>query len=165
MCALLLALLWSSDLLTLRGDKPLVLLFVRSDCPISNRYAPDLQRLYTKFSPHGFDFRLIYAEGGLTMASMEQHRKDYGLSIPAQMDTDHKEVLRAKVHVTPEVAVYLKGKLIYRGRIDDRYQDLGKAAPQARQHDLEEVLENLLAGKPIRQRQTRAVGCAIEDLP
>ena len=43
----------------------MVLLFIRTDCPISNRYAPDLERLYERFAPQGVEFRLVYPEPGL----------------------------------------------------------------------------------------------------
>ena len=40
---LLLLTVMQVDLLSPHGEKAVVLLFVRSDCPISNRYAPALQ--------------------------------------------------------------------------------------------------------------------------
>ena len=38
-----------------------VLVFLRSDCPISNRYAPEIRRLHARFAPRGvaFDFRSV----------------------------------------------------------------------------------------------------------
>ena len=58
----------------------------------------------------------------------------------------------------------MHGELIYLGRIDDRYVDIGKARPEATRHDLEEVLVAVVAEKSIRRRETKAVGCTIEDL-
>ena len=155
----------SDDLFSLPREKALVLLFVRRDCPISNRYAPEIQRLYEQYSRHGIDFRLVYAETGLTTAAMEMHRKEYGYTIPALVDTDQKYVTRARARVTPEAAFFVHGRLIYLGRIDDRYVDIGKARPDATRHDLEEVLAATVAGKSIRRRETKAVGCAIENPP
>ena len=42
----------------------LVLIFIRTDCPIANRYAPELQNLFERYGSRGFDFKLIYAEPG-----------------------------------------------------------------------------------------------------
>ena len=50
----------------------LVLLFIRTDCPIANRYAPELERLHALYAPKGIEFRLIYAEPNLTPAQIEQ---------------------------------------------------------------------------------------------
>src|SRR5262245_50952697 len=61
------------DLFSPHGEMAIVLLFVRSDCPISNRYAPEIQRLYQRYSSRGFEFRLVYPEPGLTRSAMEKH--------------------------------------------------------------------------------------------
>ena len=66
--------------------------------------------------------------------------------------------------VTPEVAVMVGGHMVYRGRIDDRYVELGKERPQPTQRDLESTLDALIAGKRVAQRETRAVGCILSDL-
>jgi thiol-disulfide isomerase/thioredoxin len=165
MAALLLLLsVMQADLLSPHGGKVVVFLFVRSDCPISNRYAPEIQRLYEKYSSKGIEFRLIYPEPGFTAAAMAKHREEYGYTIPARLDPGHQYVTRSRVRVTPEAAVYVHGELIYGGRIDDRYVDTGKAKPQATCHDLDEVLAAVAAGKKLQFRQTKAVGCAIENL-
>src|SRR5438445_13603969 len=50
-----------------------VLLFVRTDCPISNRYAPEIQRIEQRFHKPGVTFRLVYPEAGATEESIERH--------------------------------------------------------------------------------------------
>src|SRR5689334_201117 len=40
--------------------KLIVCLFTRTDCPISNSYAPEVRRMYEKFSPRGVAFYLVY---------------------------------------------------------------------------------------------------------
>ncbi len=161
---LLLLLTANHNLFSPHGEKAVVLLFIRSDCPISNRYAPEIQRLYQLYFPQGIDFRLVYPEPGLNTTSMETHRKEYGYSIPAILDADHQYVRRAGALVTPEAAVFIRGKLIYQGRIDDRYVDLGKERKEATQHDLEELLAAVVAGKRIEPHVNKAIGCAIENL-
>ena len=166
MLALLLLLMTAQgDLFAPHGEKAVVLLFVRTDCPVSNRYAPELQRIYRKYSQQSVEFHLIYAEPGLTTETMERHLQEYGYTIPALLDTRHQYVARAHASVTPEAAVFVRGQLIYLGRIDDGDLDIGKAKPEASRHDLEEVLAAVMVGKNIRHRETKAVGCAIEDLP
>ncbi len=159
---LLFLMVLQSGVFSPRGEKAVVLLFIRTDCPISNRYAPDIQQLYEKYSAKGVDFRLVYPEPGLTAEVMEKHRRDYGYSIPGWLDPDHHHVKRAGVRVTPEAAVFVRGELVYRGRIDDRYVEIGKERPRALHHDLDEVLAAVVAGQSVSFRETAAVGCAIE---
>ncbi len=144
--------------------KAQVMLFIRTDCPISNRYAPELQRLYTVYSKFGIDFLLVYPESGLTPAAMKQHANEYGYSIPAVLDPDHHYVARANARVTPEAAVFVKDKLVYLGRIDDSYAAIGKARAQPEHRDLDEELSAISAGKIPPFHQTTSVGCAIENL-
>jgi hypothetical protein len=152
------------DVFSPHGEKAVVLLFVRTDCPISNRYAPELQRLYERYSLQGIDFRLVYPESGLTAAAMEKHRTEYGFTIVPLLDPSHQYVTRARARITPEAAVFVRGQLTYLGRIDDRYVEIGKTRPEARRHDLEDVLAAVVAGKNLRRRETKAFGCAIENL-
>ncbi len=142
--------------------KPLVLLFVRTDCPISNRYAPELERIYEKYSADGIDFRTVYPEPGLSSQDMDHHRTEYGLKIPASLDPYRHYVNLAKASVTPEAAVFVEGKLIYRGRIDNWYIDIGKSQPKPTEHSLEDVLRLISEGKIPAFRETRPVGCVIE---
>jgi peroxiredoxin len=146
-----------------RNAKAIVFLFVRTDCPISNRYAPEIERLAGRYTNEGVAFWLVYPEPSPSVGDIEQHRKEYHLSVPALRDPRHALVKLAKVKVTPEAAVYLRdGHEVYRGRIDDRYVDFGKERPAPRTHDLDEVLKRVIGGKPVANPATRAIGCFIE---
>jgi hypothetical protein len=150
--------------LSLRGEKAVVLLFVRTDCPISNRYAPEIERLSQTYSRHGIRFYLVFSESGITTEDLNRHRKEYGYTTASVVDTDRRYVLRAGVKVTPEAAVFVQRRLAYRGRIDDRFVDLGKTRPKALRHDLEDVLAAVSAGNQLEFRETPAIGCAIEGM-
>jgi hypothetical protein len=80
-------------------------------------------------------------------------------------DPDRSLLARAHALITPEAAVFVRNRLVYHGRIDDRYVDIGKARPQPLHRDLNEVLSAIVAGKSVPIRDTKAIGCAIADLP
>jgi AhpC/TSA family len=142
---------------------PTALIFVRTDCPISNRYAPELKRIYQEFSGR-ITFYAVYPDAGETTAAIRKHTIEYSYPFQALRDPGHALVQRAKVSVTPEVAVFSPtGTLLYHGRIDNRYADFGKWLPQATTHDLEDALSAAVAGKPIRPDSTRAIGCSLAD--
>ena len=142
-----------------------VFLFVRSDCPISNRYAPELRRLATKFAPRGVAFYLIYPDPLESPDMIRAHIKDYNYPGTPLRDPDHRLVRITEARVTPEAAVYTPdNRLVYRGRIDDWYVDFGKPRAAATTHDLEDALEAVLGGRPVAGARTTAVGCFIGDL-
>jgi hypothetical protein len=142
-----------------------VCLFTRTDCPISNSYAPEVRRIHEKFSPRGVGFYLVYADPDEGREVIEKHVKEYGYPFPALRDPKHELVKFTGAKVTPEAAVFDKnGKLLYRGRIDDRYVDFGKARAAATQKDLENALEAILTGKPAPPAGGPSIGCMIPDL-
>ena len=144
--------------------KATVFLFTRTDCPISNRYTPELQRLQAKFQSDNVRFWLVYSDPDESVKAIREHVKEYGYSWGVLRDLEHGLVRKTQVRVTPEAAVFVSGRMVYRGRIDDRYVDFGKARAKPTQHDLEQALQATLEGRPVERAMTPAVGCFIPDL-
>ena len=140
-----------------------VYVFTTTDCPISNRYAPEIQRLATKFGGQ-INFVLVYPVQTDSPEKIREHVKKFSYSLETLRDVEQKLVKQTGVTVTPEVAVMKGAQVVYRGRIDDRYVDFGKDRPQPTTRDLEAALDAVVAGKPIAVRETRAVGCILADL-
>ena len=144
--------------------KALVFIFISVECPISNRYAPEIKRLDEEFVKSGVKFWLVYPDPDTTVDAIKQHQKDYQLPDKVLRDPHHALVRFARVRVTPETAVFLPdGKLVYRGRIDNRYLALGSERPEATQHELREVIEAVIQGKSSPYASAPAVGCYIAD--
>jgi hypothetical protein len=142
-----------------------VLLFLRSDCPITNRYAPELGRIAQEFTPRGVQFWLIYPDASETEAAVDKHKTEYNLPGTPVLDPKHVLIKRAQATISPQAAVFdHDGHLTYSGRIDDRYVAFGKARAAPTTHDLESAIEATLDGKPIAEPRTRAVGCYLADL-
>jgi protein-disulfide isomerase len=140
-----------------------VYVFTTTDCPISNRYAPEIKRLATAFSSR-VKFILVYPVPTDSPAMIREHATKFSYSLDTLRDTDQKLVKQTGVTVTPEVAVMSGTRVMYRGRIDDRYIEFGKDRLKPTRHDLEDALNAMIAGKPVAQRETRAVGCFLADL-
>jgi hypothetical protein len=142
-----------------------VLIFVSTDCPISNRYAPEIKRLHDEFTSRGVRFRLVYPNPLDGEAAIGKHLQEYGLPRIAEHDRDHSLVKMAGATITPEAAVFdARQRLVYRGRIDDRFVDLGRERPAATQADLRNALTASLAGNRVSPSRTQAVGCFIADM-
>jgi hypothetical protein len=148
----------------LAGAKATVLLFVSTDCPISNRYAPDVRRLHDRFSKDGVVFRLIYPNPAENVDDIRDHLKSFSYPGTALRDPRHDAVKRAGATITPEAAVYdSHGRLAYRGRIDDRYSAVGVDRTVAKRHDLQDAIAATLVGKSVSPRFTQAIGCYVAD--
>jgi cytochrome oxidase Cu insertion factor (SCO1/SenC/PrrC family) len=142
-----------------------VVVFTRSDCPISNRYAPEVRSLCEKFQNKGVDFYLVYVDPEEKPESIRQHIRDFKYPCTGIRDPEHTLVAKTGATVTPEAVVFNRDwKLVYRGRVNDLYVDLGTARPAATKHDLEDAIVATLAGVPVAEPVTKAVGCYIGDL-
>ena len=141
-----------------------VFVFVTTDCPISNRYAPEIERLAAKFSPR-VSFTRVYPVPTDTPALIEKHQQKFAFTIPYIRDEKQVFARQWGATITPEAVVTDRnGKTLYRGRIDDRYVDFGKERPAPTTHDLEAALTAVVAGKPVAVTETQAVGCYLSDL-
>ena len=138
-----------------------VLLFVMTDCPISNRYAPEIRRLHAEFAGTA-RFWLVYVDAQRPVDELREHRASFGYPFGALRDVDGALVALAGATVTPEVAVFdFDRRMIYRGRIDDRYVSFGVARRAPRIRDLHDRLSRIAAGERVAFSETRAVGCYI----
>jgi hypothetical protein len=146
-------------------DRAHVLIFTTTDCPVSNRYAPEIARLAARFSSKGVRMVLVYPVPGDSADRIRNHTARFGLTMPAVRDTTAGLARRLGVTVTPEVAVLARdGRMVYRGRIDDRYVELGVDRPAPTSRDLERVLDAIVSGIELTPTITPAVGCYLPDL-
>ena len=67
--------------------KARVLVFVRTDCPISSRYAPELHRIAVEFHSRGVSFWLVYPDPTETPEAIAKHLSDYRYGWPALRDS------------------------------------------------------------------------------
>ena len=145
-----------------------VLVFTRTDCPVANRAAPEIERIRALYADRGVRFWLVYVDPQEPAGRVRAHMDEYALRVQAIRDPGHALVRQAGVQVTPEAALYVHdedgSRLVYRGRLDDRVATLGRQRPNATRFDLREAIESTLAGRTSTLVTTPAAGCAIADL-
>ena len=72
-----------------------VLLFVATDCPNSNTYAPVFARLYREYSAQGVQFLGVYSDPADSAAAVEKHDAEYQIPYSALLDPNHSLALAA----------------------------------------------------------------------
>jgi thiol-disulfide isomerase/thioredoxin len=160
------------DQLDNAGTKLVVLFFTATDCPISNRYIPEIERLQKLFAADGVIFWYAYPNLGETAGGVRQHEVAYGAEGHVLLDPQHRLVDLTRAKVTPEVVILVPGgaspqgfRVVYRGRIDNRYIHFGVQRPAATQHDLEEAIADVLHHEPVHQPDGPPIGCSIVGQP
>lgn len=153
------------DQLAPGGTRAVVLFFAASDCPIANRYIPEIERLTSLFSPEGVRFWWVYPNPADTAAVIRRHDQQFAIGGQPLLDTEQRLTRLAHATITPEAAVFVPAgsslREVYRGRIDDRYRSLGQERPTATRHDLERAIHAVLTHHAVPGPGGPAVGCSI----
>jgi peroxiredoxin len=145
-----------------RGKKAVVLLFLATECPVSNFYAPEYVALAQRFAKENVAVYGVHCDRDLTAVQAKKHADEYKLVFPILLDPKQVLASATKVRVTPEAVVLsADGVVQYRGRIDDRYAENGRRRDEAQTYDLREAIEAVVAGKSPKVRETKAFGCLL----
>jgi hypothetical protein len=144
------------------GSRASVFFFIAHDCPISNTYAPEINRICAAYTAKKVAFAIVYTDSDTTAQTEREHARAFGFRCLALHDPQHLLVKRLGITTTPEVAVISPdGKQLYRGRIDNTYARVGIRRNQTTEHDLREALDAILQKHPVPHPTTTAVGCYI----
>jgi peroxiredoxin len=144
------------------GKKAVVLVFISADCPLSNECIPDVRKLADAWKDRGVALEAVYPDPDITAESAAAHAKEHKLDIPLLLDPTQELTRQLGARVTPEAVVLTAdGKMLYRGRIDDRYTDDGIRPDGPHVRDLEAAVEAVLAGKAPPVAEVKGFGCPI----
>jgi peroxiredoxin len=145
-----------------KDKKAVVLFFIANECPVSNGYAPEYTRLAKAFGERGVAVYGVQSDPDVSAKDQLEHAREYGLAFPILMDPKQILAKMTGAKVTPEAVVLTsEGKVLYRGRIDDRVTEDGKRRDEARVHDLRDAVDAVLAGKAPPVVETKAYGCPL----
>jgi peroxiredoxin len=145
-------------LASLKGKNGTVLIFVSTECPVSNAYNARMEKLSQDLKAKGVHLVGINSNVAETPASIKAHAASQKLTFPILKDAGNVVADRLDARVTPE-AYFLdaSNKLVYRGRIDD-----SRSGEAVLNNDLRDAVEATLAGKPVARAEARAFGCSIK---
>ncbi len=145
-----------------KDNRALVLVFLGTDCPISNLYLPGLLEMEKKYRSKGVQFLAVYANEHEDLDQVAIHSHDRDVPFPVLKDFGQRLAGTLGVRRVPAVAVLDKDFVLrYRGRIDDRY-GVGFRRQKATRDDLIQALDEVLAGKNVSVAQTEPEGCLLD---
>ncbi|MBY0588727.1 redoxin domain-containing protein [bacterium] len=138
-----------------------VLVFIGTDCPVTQRYAPRLEALRQSFADRGIRFLGISSNVQDAPAQVARFAREFKLQFPLIKDVAGQVASALGAQRTPEVFLLDKDRRIrYRGRIDDQIDDEVDRSQPTRP-DLEIAMEEVLAGRDVSVPNTRVSGCRI----
>jgi peroxiredoxin len=149
---------------TLTGNRASIFVFLDPVCPLSQNYTRNLQDFQDRYGSDGVRVIGIFP-GDIKAAAVRAFMKRYRCTFPVALDPDFAMTDFFDATVTPEVIMTAPGgEILYRGAIDNWAIDLGKKRQRASAYYLQDALNDVLSGKPVRLAETEPVGCYIEKL-
>jgi thiol-disulfide isomerase/thioredoxin len=150
---------------TSSGVKGLLVMFICNHCPFVQHVMPELGRLARDYAAKGIGIVAInsndevaYPEDG--PAHMKELAEREGWRFPFLMDETQQVARAFNAACTPDFFLFdTKGKLAYRGRLDETRPGAGKDPHGA---DLRAALDAVIAGHAPAGEQHPSVGCNIK---
>jgi peroxiredoxin len=141
-----------------KNSKAIVLIFVATQCPVSNDYNTRMEAVYNDYKDKEITFLGINSNKQESIEEIKQHAKDKNLSFPILKDEKNIIADKLSATVTPEVYV-LNGdfEVLYHGRIDDSRKE-----SEVKIKDLRTALDHVLDNKSVTNKRTKAFGCTIK---
>lgn len=141
-----------------KDSKAIVVMFVATQCPISNAYNERMASLYNDYKSKGVTVLGINSNKQESVEEIKKHSKENKFGFPVLKDENNIIADRFGASFTPEVYV-LNGnmEILYHGRIDD-----SRKAEDVKTHDLRNALNEILENKPVSVASTKAFGCTIK---
>ncbi|HEY7339007.1 MAG TPA: redoxin domain-containing protein [Bryobacteraceae bacterium] len=145
-----------------RSAPAVVLYFITTDCPISNGYVPEMNRIAKDYEARGVRFYGVIADTDTPLNDVRKHVRDFAYTFPVLIDPHQVLVQFTGATITPQAALLgPRNELKYLGRIDNQYESLGNRRTQATRHEVRDALDAVLAGKRVAAPSAPAVGCSI----
>jgi hypothetical protein len=148
----------------LGGPNGLLVVFTCNRCPCALMVWPRLIRLARQAHALGVNTVAINPHAGLGDPEESPEmmgQRIQGADIPYLRDSDQSVARAWQARCTPEPFLFDSRKnLVYHGRFDDSLRDEAKV----KKPELAQAIAALAAGESVEERQTPALGCAIEWL-
>lgn len=145
----------------LAKNKLTVVMFIATQCPVSNAYNERMAQLAKDYTAKGVSFVGVNSNKQEAVEEIVKHSKDNGFAFPVVKDASNKIADLYGARVTPEIFVIdANGQVRYHGRIDEKQSP--SAPSDIQSPDLKKALDALLEGKPAPAPDTKAFGCSIK---
>jgi peroxiredoxin len=146
------------SLASLKGKNGAVLIFIATQCPVSNGYNERMEKLAQDYKAKGISVIGINANSTESASDVKDHAAKNNLTFPILKDEGNKVADALGATRTPEAYfIDASNKLLYHGRIDN-----SRDITQVNTSELRDALEATLAGKPVPKTTANAFGCSIK---
>ncbi len=139
-------------------SKAIVIIFVSTQCPVSNDYNTRMAKLYENYKDKNITVLGINSNKAESISEIKSHAEKNKFGFPVLKDEKNVIADKFAASFTPEVYVLDPSfSVVYHGRIDDSRDESGVSVK-----DLSKALDEILQGKKVTIAKTKAFGCTIK---
>ncbi len=143
-----------------KDSKAIVVMFIATQCPVSNSYNDRMNELYNEYHGKGVAFIAINSNKGESVEEIKNHATEHGFKFTVLKDWKNVVADKFGATVTPEIYVLNDNlEVLYHGRIDN-----SSKTERVTSRDLKNALDDILTLKPIAVTSTKAFGCTIKKV-
>jgi len=143
-----------------RDSKAIVLMFIATQCPVSNSYNGRMNDLYKDYHDKQVAFIGINSNKQESVEEIKNHAQQKGFKFPVLKDWNNVIANKLGATVTPEIYVLNPElEILYHGRIDN-----SSRIERVTSDDLRNALDEILSSKPVTVSSTKAFGCTIKKV-
>ncbi|WP_413584442.1 redoxin domain-containing protein [Bdellovibrio sp. HCB274] len=141
---------------TKAAKKGTVVVFLSAKCPCSASHETLLKNLAEEFKD--FNFVGVHSNTDENAELTKTHFTQANLPFPVIQDSKSRLANEFEALKTPHAYLLSpEGEILYSGGVTD-----SNVGPSAKKHFLKEAIEDTQAGKAVRKKEGRAVGCYIQ---
>lgn len=146
---------------TTSSDTLDVYFFLLEDCKITQAYTQTMNTMYAQYNSETVRFVALFPNSLSNEETIAEFNAKYHLNLPLQVDASADIAESFGVTVTPEVILYNRNKdeVLYKGRIDNMFERIGKKRRVITEHNLEDAIKAAMNGQSVSNKETTAIGC------
>ncbi|MBY0586844.1 redoxin domain-containing protein [bacterium] len=144
------------------GVKAIAIVFLSDECPISNQYIPELNRIAGKLADQPVEIYGVMSDRTRTRAQAKDFVKSFQVAMPVLFDASATLArLLLPTHVPEAFVLDPLGKVLYRGRIDNQFDEKLRRRTEVTTHDWADAIDAAVKGEKISATQTNPIGCKL----
>jgi peroxiredoxin len=143
-----------------KDSKAIVIIFIATECPISNAYNSRMEKIFRDYDKKGIAFLGINSNKEEFIDRIKEHAEENDLTFTILKDEKNIIADKFEASFTPEAYVLNSNfEILYHGRIDNSRKE-----SEVVSKDLENALDEILTGKEVSKKETKAFGCTIKRI-
>lgn len=140
-----------------------ILFFLGTNCPITQNTTLEINRIFEKYKDNQFEFIAVFPNLDDNNNQIQKFQDKYQIKFDCHLDSNQYLTKKFEMTTLPEVVVFSEDSLIlYKGKIDDLYFDIGKRTQKEYKKILDLKLDSIKNNKLPKVKYIKPLGCVIE---